>query len=68
MALVAVRAQVEQLEQARIIQQALEHSLVVVTHLQMVLAAAAVMDIMEEVEAWRLALISEAEEVAEDHL
>jgi hypothetical protein len=34
----------------------------------MVLAAAAVMDIMEEVEAWRLALISEAEEVAEDHL
>jgi uncharacterized membrane protein (DUF2068 family) len=68
MALVAVRVKVEQLEQARIIQQALEHSLVVVTHLQMVLAAAAVMDIMEEVEAWRLALISEAEEVAEDHL
>jgi hypothetical protein len=68
MALVAVRAQVEQLEQARIIQQALEHSLVVVTHLQMVLAAAVVMDIMEEVEAWRLAPIRKAEEVAEDHL
>jgi hypothetical protein len=34
----------------------------------MVLAAAVVMDIMEEVEAWRLAPIRKAEEVAEDHL